>query len=79
MVLQSNVRGCNGGVDFDQEMLDQIFNKIHTDEIVLLEEQTGVMRDEWIWNEIQSRSRSPQGIYLRNVHFLIHLILSEQI
>ena len=62
--FKSNLRGCNGGENFDQDMLGAIFDKIHNDEIVLKEEQTGTMRDEWIWDEIQTRSKSPQGIYL---------------
>jgi len=44
--FKNNVRGCNGpggggGVDFDQEMLEKIFENIRDQEIVLPEEQKG--------------------------------------
>ena len=62
--FKNNLRGCNGGVDFDQEMLDDVFDSIHNNEIVLPEEQSGLKRDEWVWKEIQTRSRTPEGTYL---------------
>ena len=39
--FKSNVRGCNGGQDFDQDMLEKIFENIRDNEIVLAEEQKG--------------------------------------
>ena len=56
--FKNNLRGCNGGVDFDQDMLQDVFDSIHNNEIVLPEEQSGLKRDEWLWKEIQTRSRN---------------------
>ena len=45
-------------------MLDGIFERIHNDEIKLKEEHKGLERDQWIWDEIQNRNNSPDGVYL---------------
>ena len=67
--FKNNVRGCNGqggnGVDFDQEMLENIFENIRDNEIVLAEEQKGLVRDEWLWATIQQRCSTPEGIFLQ--------------
>jgi len=43
------VKGVNGGNDFDSDMLEEIFNAIHKTEIVLPEEQTGLVKENYIW------------------------------
>ena len=61
--FKNNLRGCNGGVDYDPDMLQDVFNSIHNNEIVLPEEQSGLKRDEWLWKEIQTRSRKMVFIF----------------
>ncbi|CAG5085057.1 Oidioi.mRNA.OKI2018_I69.PAR.g10801.t2.cds [Oikopleura dioica] len=63
--FKSNVRGCDGDKDFDQDMLEAIFNNIRDNEIVLAEEQKGSLKDDWIWSTIQQRSKLPEGIYIQ--------------
>mgnify|MGYP001793579478 CR=1 FL=1 len=47
--FKKNLKGVNGGADFDQEMLQQIFDAIHGDEIVLPEERTGLVKEIYTW------------------------------
>jgi len=63
--FKSNVRGCDGDKDFDQDMLEAIFNNIRDNEIVLAEEQKGSLKDDWVWSTIQQRSKLPEGIYIQ--------------
>ena len=39
---KNNLRGCNGGVDFDADKLQAVFDSIHHNEIVLQDEQSGL-------------------------------------
>ena len=43
----------NGGKDFDQTMLEDIFNAIHKEEIVLPEERTGLVKEIYSWKVIK--------------------------
>ena len=47
--FKKNVKGCNGGGDFDQDMLEEIYAAIKQDEIVMPAEQTGVVRENYLW------------------------------
>jgi brefeldin A-resistance guanine nucleotide exchange factor 1 len=47
--FRSNLRGCDGGKDFDPELLGHIYENIRDNEIVLAEEQKGLVRDDWLW------------------------------
>nr|CAB3248501.1 golgi-specific brefeldin A-resistance guanine nucleotide exchange factor 1 [Phallusia mammillata] len=62
--FKRNTKGCNDGKDFDQNMLEEIYNTIRNDEIVLPEEQTGPIRDRWLWNVSLRRGSSPEGVWL---------------
>ncbi|XP_076818522.1 Golgi-specific brefeldin A-resistance guanine nucleotide exchange factor 1-like isoform X2 [Clavelina lepadiformis] len=63
--FKRNVKGCNGGIDFEQAMLEEIYNTIRNDEIVLPEEQVGPIRDKWLWNLFLRRGSSSEGIWLQ--------------
>lgn len=54
-----NLRGANSGEDFDRALLEQIFNNIHNNEIVLPEEHDGELREEALWKALVARSRLP--------------------
>ncbi|XP_034102559.1 Golgi-specific brefeldin A-resistance guanine nucleotide exchange factor 1 isoform X1 [Drosophila albomicans] len=56
-----NLRGLNGGEDFDQEMLGQIFNGIKNEEIVMPAEQTGLVRENYLWKMLLRRGATHDG------------------
>lgn len=47
--FKRNLSGTNGGQDFDPEMLDTMYNAIKTDEIVMPAEQTGLVKENYLW------------------------------
>ncbi|XP_023171113.2 Golgi-specific brefeldin A-resistance guanine nucleotide exchange factor 1 isoform X2 [Drosophila hydei] len=56
-----NLRGLNGGQDFDQEMLAQVFNAIKNEEIVMPAEQTGLVRENYLWKMLLRRGATHDG------------------
>nr|XP_039272742.1 Golgi-specific brefeldin A-resistance guanine nucleotide exchange factor 1-like isoform X2 [Styela clava] len=62
--FRRNLKSCNGGEDFDSAMLEDIYNTIRHDEIVLPDEQTGPVRDRWLWNVSLRRGNTPEGLWL---------------
>ncbi|XP_043535120.1 Golgi-specific brefeldin A-resistance guanine nucleotide exchange factor 1 isoform X11 [Chiloscyllium plagiosum] len=62
--FKKNLKGVNGSKDFDQDMLEDIYNAIKNDEIVMPEEQTGFVKENYIWNVLLNRGNSPEGIFL---------------
>jgi len=50
--------------DYDKNMLEEIYATIKNDEIVLPEEQTGSVRDKWLWNVLIRRGATKEGIWL---------------
>ncbi|EDW47538.1 Golgi-specific brefeldin A-resistance guanine nucleotide exchange factor 1 isoform X1 [Drosophila sechellia] len=56
-----NLRGLNGGEDFDQEMLAQVFNAIKNEEIVMPAEQTGLVRENYQWKVLLRRGDTHDG------------------
>ncbi|XP_017002724.2 Golgi-specific brefeldin A-resistance guanine nucleotide exchange factor 1 isoform X1 [Drosophila takahashii] len=56
-----NLRGLNGGEDFDQEMLAQVFNAIKNEEIVMPAEQTGLVRENYQWKVLLRRGYTHAG------------------
>ena len=58
-----NVRGVNGGKDFDQEMLKSIYNAIHKNKIITPAEQLGLIREKYLWKCMLTKSESFYGLY----------------
>ncbi|XP_016928857.3 Golgi-specific brefeldin A-resistance guanine nucleotide exchange factor 1 isoform X1 [Drosophila suzukii] len=56
-----NLRGLNGGEDFDQEMLAQVYNAIKNEEIVMPAEQTGLVRENYQWKVLLRRGATHDG------------------
>ncbi|KAG5678424.1 hypothetical protein PVAND_008098 [Polypedilum vanderplanki] len=50
-----NLRGLNGNSDFDQEMLMEIFNSIKNEEIIMPAEQTGIVKENYLWKVLLRR------------------------
>ena len=50
-----NVRGTNGGGDHDQDMLSELYHAIRSEEIVMPAEQTGLVRENYLWKCVLKR------------------------
>ncbi|XP_013140764.1 PREDICTED: Golgi-specific brefeldin A-resistance guanine nucleotide exchange factor 1 [Papilio polytes] len=58
-----NLRGCNGTGDYDQPMLEAIFNSIKSEEMVMPAERAGPVRAAYLWRVLQRRARGPAAAY----------------
>lgn len=58
-----NLRGVNGGEDFDLEMLKSIYQAIHNNKFITPAEQLGIVREEYLWKCMLTKSELPYGIY----------------
>ena len=63
--FKRNVRGTNGNGDHDQDMLDEIYHAIRNDEIVMPAEQTGLVKENYLWKVALKRGmEGKQGLLL---------------
>ncbi|XP_055026816.2 Golgi-specific brefeldin A-resistance guanine nucleotide exchange factor 1 isoform X7 [Misgurnus anguillicaudatus] len=62
--FKKNLKGVNGGNDFDQDMLEDIYNAIKNEEIVMPDEQTGLVKENYVWSVLLHRGTSPEGLFL---------------
>ncbi|XP_026671490.1 Golgi-specific brefeldin A-resistance guanine nucleotide exchange factor 1 isoform X2 [Ceratina calcarata] len=63
--FKRNLKKVNGGADFDQEMLDEIYASIKGEEIVMPAEQTGLVKDNYLWKVLLRRGIGPESYYLK--------------
>uniref|UniRef100_A0AC11DTL1 Golgi brefeldin A resistant guanine nucleotide exchange factor 1 n=1 Tax=Ovis aries TaxID=9940 RepID=A0AC11DTL1_SHEEP len=63
--FRKNLKGVNGGKDFEQDILEDMYHAIKNEEIVMPEEQTGLVRENYMWNVLLHRGATPEGIFLR--------------
>ena len=57
-----NLRGTNGGGDHDKDMLAEIYSAIRNEEIVMPAEQTGIVKENYIWKCALKRSQERDGL-----------------
>lgn len=62
--FKKNLKGVNGNKDFDQDMLEDIYNAIKSEEIVMPDEQTGLVKENYVWSVLLHRGATPEGIFL---------------
>ncbi|TRY65559.1 hypothetical protein DNTS_024060, partial [Danionella cerebrum] len=62
--FKKNLKGVNGGNDFDQDMLEDIYNAIKNEEIVMPDEQTGLVKENYVWSVLLHRGATPEGLFL---------------
>ncbi|XP_043112046.1 Golgi-specific brefeldin A-resistance guanine nucleotide exchange factor 1 [Puntigrus tetrazona] len=62
--FKKNLKGVNGGNDFDQDMLEDIYNAIKNEEIVMPDEQTGLVKENYVWSVLLHRGASSEGVFL---------------
>ncbi|XP_055542001.1 Golgi-specific brefeldin A-resistance guanine nucleotide exchange factor 1 isoform X2 [Wyeomyia smithii] len=58
-----NLRGLNGNSDFDQQMLINVYHSIRNEEIVMPAEQTGVVRENYLWKVLLRRGATKDGVF----------------
>lgn len=62
--FKRNLKKVNGGQNFDQDMLDDIYTAIKNEEIVMPAEQTGLVRENYLWKVLLRRGEGKDGIYI---------------
>ncbi|KAM9808682.1 Golgi-specific brefeldin A-resistance guanine nucleotide exchange factor 1 isoform 1-T2 [Syngnathus typhle] len=62
--FKKNLKGVNGNTDFNQDMLEDIYNAIKNDEIVMPDEQMGLVKENYVWSVLLHRGATPEGIFL---------------
>lgn len=61
--FKRNLSGVNGGQNFDSDLLQTMYEAIKSNEIVMPEERSGAVRDDYLWRLLQMRSKTPDGFY----------------
>ncbi|XP_060728414.1 Golgi-specific brefeldin A-resistance guanine nucleotide exchange factor 1 isoform X2 [Tachysurus vachellii] len=62
--FKKNLKGMNGGKDFDQDMLEDIYNAIKNEEIVMPDEQKGLVKENYMWSVLLHRGATSEGLFL---------------
>ncbi|CAH8617968.1 unnamed protein product [Schistosoma rodhaini] len=62
--FKKNLSGMNGNQDFDPKLLESIYNNIHNHEIVMPIEQTGLVRENYLWKCLLRRSSTKQALFI---------------
>lgn len=62
--FKKNLKKVNGGSDFDQDMLNEIYNSIKHEEIVMPAEHTGLVKENYLWKVLLRRGVSKDGVYI---------------
>ncbi|XP_031833133.2 sec7 domain-containing protein garz [Nomia melanderi] len=78
--FKRNLKKVNGGSDFDQDMLDEIYTSIKGEEIVMPAEQTGLVKDNYLWKVLLRRGAGAESFYLKvgNAGEFVDKELAEQ-
>ncbi|XP_023229448.1 Golgi-specific brefeldin A-resistance guanine nucleotide exchange factor 1-like, partial [Centruroides sculpturatus] len=62
--FKKNLKGVNGGQDFDDEMLEEIYVSIRNEEIVMPAEQSGLVRENYLWKVLLRRGSGKEGSFI---------------
>lgn len=62
--FRNNVRGVNDGKDFDPDMLEEIYNAICSEEIIMPAEQMGIVKENYLWKMLLKRGATKEGKYM---------------
>ncbi|XP_051936950.1 Golgi-specific brefeldin A-resistance guanine nucleotide exchange factor 1 isoform X3 [Hippocampus zosterae] len=62
--FKKNLKGVNGNKDFNQDMLEDIYNAIKNDEIVMPDEQPGLVKENYVWSVLLHRGATTEGMFL---------------
>lgn len=61
--FKKNVSKVNGGGNFEEKLLEDIYQAIRSEEIVMPSEHTGAVRDNYLWKLVVRRSATPDAHY----------------
>lgn len=64
--FKKNLKGVNGGNDFEEEMLDEIYTTIKNEEIVMPAEHTGLVRENYLWKILLRKGQTKDGCYIHD-------------
>ena len=73
MVLEEfkkNVSKVNGGGNFDEKLLEEIYTAIRSEEIVMPAEHTGPLRDNYLWKVLIRRDRKLMEITMTKMNMV---------
>ncbi|XP_028843973.1 Golgi-specific brefeldin A-resistance guanine nucleotide exchange factor 1 isoform X3 [Denticeps clupeoides] len=62
--FKKNLKGMNGSKEFDQDMLEDIYNAIKNEEIVMPDEQIGMVKENYVWSLLLHRGATSEGLFL---------------
>ena len=62
--FRNNLRGVNDGKDFDPDMLEEVYNAIVMEEIIMPAEQTGLVKENYLWKMLLKRGLTKEGKYM---------------
>lgn len=62
--FKKNLTKVNGDRDFDEEMLEEIYNAIKSEEIVMPAEHTGLVRENYLWKVLLRRGAGKAGHFV---------------
>ncbi|XP_055952129.1 Golgi-specific brefeldin A-resistance guanine nucleotide exchange factor 1-like isoform X1 [Argiope bruennichi] len=62
--FKKNLKGVNGGNDFEDSLLEEIYNSIKNEEIVMPAEQTGIVRENYLWKVLLRRGSTKDGKFV---------------
>ncbi|OWF51783.1 Golgi-specific brefeldin A-resistance guanine nucleotide exchange factor 1 [Mizuhopecten yessoensis] len=62
--FKKNLKDCNGGMEFDQDMLEEIYNAIKNDEIVMPSEHIGLVKENYLWKVLLRRGTTKDGMFV---------------
>jgi brefeldin A-resistance guanine nucleotide exchange factor 1 len=60
--FKRNVGGVNGGGNFDDKLLEEIYAAVRGEEIVMPAEHTGPLRDNYLWKVLVRRDRGKHQV-----------------
>lgn len=64
--FKKNLLGGNGAEgNFDETMLEEIYSAIKNEEIVMPAEQSGMLKENYLWKVLLKRGSSTDSLYLR--------------
>jgi len=62
--FKKNLNGIDGGKNLDQAMLNEIFKAVSTNEIIMPAEQTGTVRENYLWKQLLKRGLKVEGRFI---------------
>uniref|UniRef100_A0A915KF72 SEC7 domain-containing protein n=1 Tax=Romanomermis culicivorax TaxID=13658 RepID=A0A915KF72_ROMCU len=62
--FKKNLNGVNGGQNFDHQMLEEMYRAVSHNEIIMPAEQTGLVRENYMWKLLLKRGQKPEGTFI---------------